>query len=86
MASRIFGLIGKSLKHSFSKGYFTKKFAAEHIEDCSYQLYELSDIKEFGTLIKSVSLSGLNVTIPYKEQVMTYLNDLDISAEKSWGG
>ena len=82
MPSRTFGLIGRSLKHSFSKGYFTQKFAKERIPDCSYQLFELSDIREFETLIKNVSLSGLNVTIPYKEQVMDYLNSLDVSAKK----
>ena len=82
MPSRTFGLIGRSLKHSFSKGYFTQKFSKERIADCSYQLFELSDIREFETLIKKVSLAGLNVTIPYKEQVMTYLSKLDVSAEK----
>lgn len=80
--SRTFGLIGRSLQHSFSKGYFTRKFEEEHITGCTYRLFELSDIKEFETLIKTVPLAGLNVTIPYKEQVMTYLHKLDISAEK----
>ena len=82
MPSRTFGLIGRSLKHSFSKGYFSQKFSNERIADCTYQLFELSDIKQFGSLIKEVPLAGLNVTIPYKEEVMDYLNNLDVSAKK----
>ena len=81
-SSRTFGLIGRSLKHSFSKGYFTQKFADEHIAGCAYELFELADIKAFETLIKEIPLAGLNVTIPYKEQVISYLHKLDSSAEK----
>ena len=63
-----FGLIGFPLGHSFSKKFFTEKFERENI-DARYDLYELQDISEFVALKDMPELSGLNVTIPYKEQV-----------------
>ncbi len=75
-----FGLIGKTLKHSFSKQFFTEKFQNEHI-DAQYDLFELSDIKDFQKLIKENELYGLNVTIPYKEQVIPFLDKMDSTAE-----
>lgn len=72
---RRFGLIGKSLKHSFSKDYFTKKFAAEHIADCSYENFELLSISDFPGLIKNhPGIEGLNITIPYKEEIISFLH------------
>lgn len=76
---RNFGLIGYPLGHSFSKKYFTEKFEKERI-DAKYELYELSDIKQFTNLIESVTLTGLNVTIPYKQSVIPYLDELDETA------
>jgi len=76
-----FGLIGFPLIHSFSKKYFSTKFKNEQI-DAVYDLYELTHIEEFPSLINSVELSGLNVTIPYKEKVIPYLDELDETAEK----
>lgn len=71
---RAFGLIGKPLSHSFSKKYFTEKFIKENIVDCSYELFELQSIDELPHLISSHSeLHGLNVTIPYKEVVLPFL-------------
>lgn len=70
-----FGLIGKTLKHSFSKTYFEKKFAEQEITDCNYQNFELQTIDEFPNLIAAnPELKGLNVTIPYKEEVLQFLN------------
>lgn len=76
---RNFGLIGYPLVHSFSKKYFTNKFEKEHI-DAIYNLYELADIKYFTELIQSTTLTGLNVTIPHKQNVIPYLNELDETA------
>ena len=73
---RIFGLIGEKLEHSFSKRYFTEKFEKEGIE-ARYELFELPSISHFPLLISNNNFSGLNVTIPYKEQVIPYLNELD---------
>ena len=70
-----FGLIGKTLKHSFSKTYFQKKFEEEGIRDCSYENFELSSIEDFPLFIASnPDLIGLNVTIPYKEDVLPFLH------------
>lgn len=72
---RRFGLIGKTLKHSFSKGFFEKKFSEQGIKDCSYDNFELPSIDKFPNLITSnPELKGLNVTIPYKEEVLRFLN------------
>ncbi|MDN5203869.1 shikimate dehydrogenase [Fulvivirgaceae bacterium BMA10] len=80
---RVFGLIGKTLKHSFSKKYFEAKFQTENIQNCSYELFELSDISAFENLVSSTKdLRGLNVTIPYKTEILPYLNRLDTSAQK----
>ena len=76
-----FGLIGFPLGHSFSKKFFTEKFERENI-DARYDLYELQDISEFVALKDMPEHSGLNVTIPYKEQVMPFLNELDETAAK----
>jgi shikimate dehydrogenase len=72
---RRFGLIGKTLKHSFSKNFFEKKFAEQEITDCSYDNFELQTINEFSNLIATnPALNGLNITIPYKEEVIQFLN------------
>lgn len=79
---RKFGLIGFPLSHSFSKKYFSDKFEKEAIADSSYELYPLASITEFPKLIASQhDIAGLNVTIPYKEQVIPYLDELDEKAE-----
>ncbi|MEP2025518.1 MAG: shikimate dehydrogenase, partial [Reichenbachiella sp.] len=79
---RQFGLIGNTLKHSFSKNYFSEKFENEGIIENHYELFELATIAEFQNLIDhySESLAGLNVTIPYKKEVMVYLDELDENA------
>lgn len=75
------GLIGYPLNHSFSKAYFSNKFQKEEITDFSYQLFPLEEITAFPALMEShPDLVGLNVTIPYKEQVIPYLDELDESA------
>ena len=77
-----YGLIGYPLTHSFSKKYFTKKFEKENISGCSYELFPIQSIQEFPQLIKNNSgLRGLNVTIPYKESIIPFLNELDETAK-----
>jgi shikimate dehydrogenase len=78
---RRFGLIGYPLGHSFSKKYFTGKFSEEHIQDCSYENYPLTDINQITDLIRDYDLEGLNVTIPHKTSVIKYLDRLDSEAE-----
>lgn len=81
---RRFGLIGKTLKHSFSGKYFNEKYKKEQISDCQYDLFELPTIEEFPKLVANLrpQLAGFNVTIPYKKEVMTYLDELDPIAER----
>ena len=72
-----YGLIGYPLKHSFSKDYFNEKFKAEHI-DAEYINFEIPGINDFMEVIEeNTNLNGLNVTIPYKEQVIPFLDELD---------
>ena len=75
-----YGLLGYPLGHSFSRNYFNQKFEAERI-DAEYLNFEIPEIKEIKNVIKeNPELNGLNVTIPYKEQVIPYLDDLDEDA------
>ena len=77
-----FGLIGYPLTHSFSKRFFTEKFEKENTA-ASYENYEIDNINLLpGIILSNPHLSGLNVTIPYKEQVMSFLNDMDIAARE----
>lgn len=73
---KLYGLLGKTLKHSFSKAYFANKFHALSIEDCKYENFELASINELPQLlIDYPSIRGLNVTIPYKEEVLPFLDE-----------
>jgi shikimate dehydrogenase len=74
---QLFGLIGKNLAHSFSEKFFSDKFKREGI-DALYKNFELSDIAELKMLIeKEPGLHGLNVTIPFKEQVLNLVDETD---------
>jgi len=78
-----FGLIGYPLTHSFSGMYFAEKFKKEGIKDCTFQLFPLEQISKLPDLIEKTSdLKGLTVTIPYKEKVIEYLDEIDPLAEK----
>jgi len=73
---KLYGLIGFPLSHSFSKKYFTNKFQTEGITDTVYELFPLSSITELPALLAAhPQLCGLNVTIPYKQEVLPYLDD-----------
>lgn len=79
----VFGLIGQTLSHSFSKMYFDEKFFREGLRDHRYELFTLEKIDALPQLIKETrGLSGLNVTIPYKEVVMPFLTSIDPQAQK----
>lgn len=78
-----YGLIGKSLAHSFSKSYFEKKFKDEKLEGTTYDNFELDSIEKIGPLVAGLeNLKGLNVTIPYKEAVLPYLDELSAEAHQ----
>ena len=78
-----FGLIGSPLKHSFSYGYFKNKFIEEKILYSEYNNYELDKVSDVKSLIKKdKNICGLNVTIPYKEQIIPYLDDIESIAKE----
>lgn len=77
-----FGLIGHPLGHSFSKAYFTEKFQSEGL-DCEYQNFDLVEISLIQQLVADhPDLKGFNVTIPYKEAIIPYLDEIDETAEE----
>ena len=78
-----FGLIGRNLKHSFSKQYFEKKFREQGLENYSYDLFEINAIEDLKTIIaENKDLKGLNITIPYKESVLPFLDELSPEAKE----
>ena len=77
-----YGLIGYPLRHSFSIGYFNEKFKSEGI-NAEYVNFEIPSINNFMEVIEeNPNLCGLNVTIPYKEQVIPFLDELDRDTAK----
>ncbi len=79
---KVYGLIGYPLTHSFSQNYFNQKFKAENL-DAEYVNFEIPDIGYFMEVIaENPNLCGLNVTIPYKQQVIHYLDDMDADAKR----
>jgi shikimate dehydrogenase len=78
-----FGIVGFPLSHSFSQKYFTEKFQRENISDCEFKNFPLEDIHDFPALVKNnPSLCGLSVTIPHKQSVMKYLDEIDGTAKE----
>ena len=78
-----YGLIGKNISYSFSKDFFNTKFEAKAIKNASYQNFDIESILDFPKVLKDhPELKGLNVTIPYKELVIPYLDKLDKKAKK----
>lgn len=78
-----YGLIGKQLSHSFSKLYFDKKIKEACIKNVSYHLLPMDSLEDFHPLIKSnTRLQGLNVTIPYKIEIIKYLDKIDTVAKE----
>lgn len=78
---KLYGLIGYPLSHSFSRKYFSEKFVREGIPDSQYELFPIETIERLPELLAAFpNLQGLNVTIPYKQQIIPFLNSLDESA------
>jgi len=76
-----FGLIGKSLSHSFSKTFFENKFRKESITNTTYNNFPLENIEDFSSLLNRTDLFGLNVTIPYKTAIIPFLDELSTEAK-----
>lgn len=80
---KIYGLIGATVSHSFSKSYFDEKFFRDGLRDYHYELFPLEKIQEIEMLLANTKgLSGLNVTLPYKEQILQYLDEVDPAAKE----
>ena len=78
---KTYGLIGYRIGYSFSRSYFAEKFRREKLKDCEYLNFELDTISEFPALFKhNDHLYGFNCTIPYKQEIMAYLDELDKEA------
>ena len=81
--NKVFGLLGKNISYSFSRGYFAKKFELLGLNKHEYKNFDIQDIAGFSSIIKDETcLKGINVTIPYKEEVMQYLDILDNTAKE----
>jgi shikimate dehydrogenase len=76
-----FGLLGRNISYSFSKGYFTDKFNNENFEGCTYENFDIQEIDSFTEILKNnTDLKGLSVTIPYKQAVLPFLDKLSKKA------
>ncbi len=83
MATKLYGLIGYPLSHSFSKRYFTRKFNSENIYDCEYRNFEIPKLHLLPDLLeKHQNLLGLSVTIPHKESILEWLDEIDEVAQQ----
>ena len=79
---RIFGLVGKSLDHSWSRKYFEEKFRREQIPDCHFENFPMDDVSEVRSLIvRKEAIAGLNVTLPFKTAVVSLMDSLSPDAE-----
>jgi len=79
-----FGLLGKNISYSFSRKYFTEKFKELNLKEYEYVNYDLEQIEDFSktVLVDHDFLGGLNVTIPYKEQIVSFLDEVDEEAKE----
>lgn len=76
-----FGLVGRNISYSFSRGYFKKKFNELGLTHHVYENFDLQEISEFPSILRTTeNIKGLNVTIPYKEEIIPFLDEIDESA------
>jgi shikimate dehydrogenase len=81
--NKVFGLLGKEISYSFSRGYFTQKFADLKLKKNLYVNFDIPQIDHFNSIIKEEeNLKGMNVTIPYKQEVIPFLDKIDKTAKK----
>ncbi|WP_405207630.1 shikimate dehydrogenase family protein [Aquimarina sp. LLG6339-5] len=76
-----YGLLGRDIGYSFSRNYFSNKFTNENL-NCSYQNFDIKTIDDLRTIIQDSNIKGMNVTIPYKEEVIPFLDSLDPTAKE----
>ena len=79
---KTYGLIGKNIDYSFSRSFFKKKFELEKL-NCDYKNFDIDNIDKFLSILKiNKKINGLNVTIPYKETIIPFLDEIDFEAQK----
>ena len=71
-----FGLLGRNIDYSFSRGYFSQKFSEEHMSYCSYENFDLDSIELVSSIFSQDNIFGLNVTTPYKREIIPFLDQL----------
>lgn len=82
--NKLFGLIGRDISYSFSRSYFTEKFDNLGLDDFQYVNFDLETIDQFESVVlsKLSQIGGLNVTIPYKEEILQFLDEIDPEAQR----
>lgn len=75
-----FGLIGRNISYSFSKKYFEQKFQKLLLNNYSYDIFDTEDLQNIKKIFEIENIKGLNVTIPYKEKIITFLDELSDEA------
>ena len=80
---KLFGLLGKNISYSFSRGYFKDKFKQLGLDNFKYLNFDLKEIKDFKDVLNNnPNIKGLNITIPYKEEIFPFLDKIDATAKK----
>jgi shikimate dehydrogenase len=82
MEKQEFGLLGKNISYSFSKKYFEEKFNKLFLKDHSYNFFDISEIESLNSIVENPNLVGMNVTIPYKQAIIPFLDDLSEEASQ----
>ncbi|MCE3075528.1 shikimate dehydrogenase family protein [Chryseobacterium gwangjuense] len=82
ISNKKLGLIGRNISYSFSKNFFENKFQKLMLKDFSYEIFDLNELHEVEHLFSTPDLLGFNVTIPYKEKIIDYLDELSDEAKK----
>ncbi|MDR1876788.1 MAG: shikimate dehydrogenase, partial [Flavobacteriaceae bacterium] len=77
-----FGLLGRNISYSFSRNYFTQKFKALGLTHCSYEVFDIPDKEKIPELFENPDLKGFNITIPYKQDIIEFLDELSPEAAK----
>lgn len=82
MENKAFGLLGKNISYSFSKKYFEEKFKKLFLKNHSYNFFDIDEIEKFNSILNNQNLIGMNVTIPYKQAVIPFLDELSDEAKQ----
>ena len=82
MENKAFGLLGKNISYSFSKKYFEEKFKKLFLKNHSYNFFDIDEIENFNSILNNQNLIGMNVTIPYKQAVIPFLDELSDEAKE----